>query len=273
MAFKLCVRSEIAAGLDETHRFEHWADQAPGTAYYDVHTSVIERHETCVPTLRRILSGKSLRILESGCGTGRWMVYLERLGQVTYGIDDSAAPLLVAKTHAAGLRLARADAVASPFPDNTFDAAFSSYVAEHFADGPEPLFREIHRVLKPDGLLLVVVPYNNLFRKVFTNRVLTAFYWLCRLRGVGVTFTEFHYSRREMDGFLQRSGFRIEHIEPDDFRAPWAKGLSEDLGRLVAGPGSWEMNRAGRLLARTLNSLSPWICCSGIFYAARATKS
>ena len=46
-----------------------------------------------------------------------------------------------------------------------------------------------------------------------------------------------------MDGFLRRTGFRVEHVEPDDFRLPWAKGLSLDLGRFVlprgAPTGSW----------------------------------
>jgi SAM-dependent methyltransferase len=274
MPFKQYVRAEIAAGLDETYQFETWADEVRGKEYYDVHVSVIEERETCVPTLRRALAGGRKRILESGCGTGRWMAFFERLGHEAYGVDDSPGPLGVARRHAPEMRLVRADVLACPFKDASFDAVFSSYVAEHFDDGPETLFGEIHRLLAPNGLLLVVVPYNNWFRRLFTNRALQCFYWLSRVRGRPVTFTEYRYSLAEMDGFLKRTGFRIEHVEPDDFRLPWAKGLSLDLGPLVlprGAEGTWEVNGFGRLLARALGAISPWICCAGIFCVARKT--
>ena len=272
VAFKQYVRAEIAAGLDETYQFETWAADSPGRAYYDVHLSVIDERETCVPILSRVLDGRGKRILESGCGTGRWMAFFERLGHHAYGVDDSPGPLRVARRHDPALRLARADAVQTPFAAQSFDAVFSSYVAEHFEDGPEDLFREIHRLLRPDGLLLVVVPYNNIFRRLFTNRALQCFYLLARLRGQPLAFTEFRYSRREMAGFLRRSGFRIEQVAPDDFRLPWAKGLSLDLGPLVlprGGRGTWELNRLGRILGRVLNGISPWLSCAGVLYVAR----
>lgn len=276
MAFKLFVRREIAERLDETYQFEQWANDSAGQDYYDIHCSVIDERETSVPTIQHALSGTGKRILESGCGTGRWMAYFERLGHLAFGVDDSAMPLRLAKQRAPSFRLVRGDAVVSPFKTGSFDAVFSSYVAEHFENGPEPLFREIHRVLKPDGLILVVVPYNNLFRRLFTNRVLQGFYAYCGLTGRDVAFTELHFSRAEMDGFLTRSGFVIERVEPDDFKLPWAKGLSVDLGRFIMPrpfvPGSWEVNGVGQVIARTLNSISPWICCSGIFYVARAAK-
>jgi SAM-dependent methyltransferase len=273
MAFKQYVRAEIAAGLDETYQFETWAAGTPGRAYYDVHLSVIDARETCVPTLRRVLEGTGKRVLESGCGTGRWMAFFERLGHRAFGIDDSAGPLRVARAHDPALRLARADIVTSPFKDACFDAVFSSYVAEHFENGPEPLLREIHRLLKPDGVLALIVPYNNLFRRLVTNHLLRGFYLLSRLRGRPLAFTEYRYTRDEMERFLGASGFAIAHCEPDDFRLPWAKGLSLDLGPWLrprgADAGSWEMNAFGRALARTLHAVSPWTTCAGILLIAR----
>jgi len=272
MPFKQYVRADIAAGLDETYQFETWAEDVRGEEYYDVHVSVIEERETCVPTLRRVLSGGRKRILESGCGTGRWMAFFERLGLQAYGVDDSPGPLRVAHRHVPEMRLARADVLQCPFKGNTFDAVFSSYVAEHFDEGPEALFREIHRLLKPDGLLLVVVPYNNWFRRLFTHRVLQGYYAVSRWRARDLAFTEYRYSHGEMSGFLDRSGFRIEHVEPDDFRLPWGKGLSLDLGRRVLDGGDWELNRMGRALKRVLDGVSPWLSCAGILFVARAVK-
>jgi SAM-dependent methyltransferase len=273
MPFKQYVRAEIAEHLDETYRFEHWAADLRGREYYDVHVSVIEEHETCVPTLRRVLGGRGLRILESGCGTGRWMAFFERLGHVPIGVDDSAGALGAARAYDGAIRLVRGDIVTSPFRSESFDAVFSSYVAEHFEDGPDDLLREIRRVLKPGGLLILIVPYDNLFRRLWTDRVLQAFYLLSRLRGRPLAFTEHRFSRAELTACVERSGFRIEHVEPDDFRPPWAKGLSLDLGPLVRRRGTkwgaWELNAFGNALARTLNAISPWICAAGILIVAR----
>jgi SAM-dependent methyltransferase len=272
MAFKQFVRAEIAAGLDETYQFEQWSIEASGDAYYDVHLAVIEEFETCIPMLRRVLSGRDLRILESGCGTGRWMAYFERLGHRAFGIDDSPGPLRVAHRHKPTMRLTRGDVVQSPFLDESFDVVFSSYVAEHFEDGPVMLLRELHRVLKPNGLLLLIVPYNNTFRRWITNRVLRAFYAVAALRLQPLAFTEFRYTEPEVRSFLQQADFDVEHAEPDDFHLPLGKGLSLDLGPLVlARPGTWELNAIGRMLARVLNGISPWLCCAGIMCVARKT--
>jgi SAM-dependent methyltransferase len=272
MPFKQLVRAEVAAGLDETYRFEQWADDAPGAAYYDVHVSVIEARESSVALLRAVLPAGG-RILESGCGTGRWMAYFNRLGLRAVGVDDSPGPLGVARRHDPDLVLVRGDAVASPFRSASFDAVFSAYVAEHFEDGPGALLAELHRVLKPGGVLVLVVPYDSPFRRLVTHRVLQAYYWLARRRGQALAFTEYRFSRAEVRSLLEHAGFHIERLEPDDYRYPWAKGLCVDLGPLVRPrrlpPGSWELNGFGRLLARGLAALSPWAGAAGILAVAR----
>ncbi len=46
-----------------------------------------------------------------------------------------------------------------PFPDNHFDAVYHSQVLEHFSKDKAPAFiKECFRVLKPDGIIRVVVP-------------------------------------------------------------------------------------------------------------------
>jgi len=62
--------------------------------------------------------------------------------------------------------------------------------------------QEITNALKPGGLFIVVVPYNNAFRRLVVNPALRLFYLIWKLRGKGLGFTEFRYTKAEMDGFL-----------------------------------------------------------------------
>lgn len=278
MSFKQYLRDEVTKGLDETYKAEEsWAKDFPGKAYFDLHLSTIEKHEMAVPTFRRFLSGGGMKVLESGCGTGRWMAYFEKLGNRSFGVDDSWGPLRMARAHDPEMNIIRADALATPFGESCFDAVFSSYVAEHFEQGPEVLFREIHRVLKPKGLFFVVVPFNNTFRRFVVNPTLRFLYAIWKLRGKGLGFTEFRYTKAEMDGFLQRTSFEVIELHPDDFFPPWSKGLFVDLCdvgcffRYEPKP-PYEFGRIGTAVTRLIRRFGIWHSCGGIFYVARANK-
>jgi len=277
MSFKQYLRQEITKGLDETYTEEHWAKSTPGKAYYDVHLSTIEQHEMATPVFREFLGKGGMRILESGCGTGRWMAFFEKLGNRAFGVDDSWGPLRVAREHDPAMNLARANALATPFRTGVFDAAFSSYVAEHFEEGPEALFREIHRVLKPNGLFFVVVPFNNAFRRLVVNPSLRFFYALWKLRRKALGFTEYRYTKAEMDGFLAHTNFEVVRVVPDDYFLPWSKGLFVDLcdvGSFVhfEHKPPYEFGRFGQSVVRAIQRPGLWYSCEGIFYVTRARK-
>ncbi len=105
---------------------------------------------------------KSHRVLDLGCGTATLTVLIKRTYpevEIT-GIDIDPKILYIAKSKAkkAGvdIKLEQGSAFELPYPDNSFDRIVSSLVIHHLThENKARTFREVFRVLKPDGELHV----------------------------------------------------------------------------------------------------------------------
>jgi SAM-dependent methyltransferase len=115
---------------------------------YRIVRDVLERHLT--PT-----RGREALLLDLGCGPGNLLDLLAPYGK-SYGSDFSQDALRFCFERA-HTRLFRADFQALPLPGESFDVVTCVDVLEHLADDARAL-RELHRVLRPSGLLVLTVP-------------------------------------------------------------------------------------------------------------------
>jgi SAM-dependent methyltransferase len=93
------------------------------------------------------------RLLEVGCSRGFLTRLVQQVAPDTRGVDLNAEAIARGVTH--GLSVMDAQHLA--FDDETFDKVFSFHCIEHIPDLGAAL-REIGRVLRPGGLLLLVYP-------------------------------------------------------------------------------------------------------------------
>lgn len=125
--------------------------------------------------------GKSC--LDAGCGGGRFMVALARLGtREVKGIDISATAVALANERLKKRGLLHAEArtasvLAIPFPDHSFDYVVSSGVIHH-TPNPKGAFKELVRVLRPGGKLFLSV-YGKGGLKWLTNDIFR--YSICKI--------------------------------------------------------------------------------------------
>lgn len=97
--------------------------------------------------------GTGARVLDLGCGAGFLSNYLASRGHAVTGIDTTEENLAVARAHDPTGRVDyhRADALALPFPDRSFDVVCAMDLIEH-VEQPARLVAEASRVLAPGGL-------------------------------------------------------------------------------------------------------------------------
>ena len=226
-------------------------------------------------TIRRVFEKylpRDGKILESGCGLGRWLFFLRKRGYDVTGIDLVEHAVKTAKAYDPEAPVFVDDVLHGRFPDKSFNAVISLGVVEHFEEGPEKAFTEIKRLLTSDGLLFLSVPTQNLFRLLLINHLKRAKMYLCKLAGHEYLFEEYRYTRRQMTSLLIEAGFEICEMVPDDYEPPKSMGLYVDLPFLRHKQQRWEMNSFGKLVDRFLRSISPWLSCSSTLWVCRTKE-
>ena len=216
---------------------------------------------------------KEWSILEAGCGLGRWMIHLDDLGYSMSGIDRSKPAIEKLKNIRPKLNLTVGDISSMPYDDGQFDAVLSVGVIEHDPNGPENMLQEMYRILKEDGLMILIVPVENVLRLLVHRPLCAVRYSILNILGKKLEFEEFRFSVKDIIKRAENSGLEIVEYSWVDLTPPdMSYTLWVDWGNLFRNTKSDEpftLNGGGRITKRLLNSLSPWSIGEGIAIAAR----
>jgi len=194
---------------------------------------------------------KKLRVLEPGCGRGRLLKALHRLGCDCTGLERPDFPA----GHTDGsIRFAAGDVYHMPFPDNSFDLVILWYVLEHLAD-PATALRESVRVLRRGGRLLIAVPnidswQSRIFKRNWTH--------------LDVPRHTHHFSRESLSLLADKAGLKPVTCKGCDFEQCMFGFVQSGLNAL------FPVSRLNRLFCRikTTRSLTEYMeCCAWLLVA------
>ncbi len=106
---------------------------------------------------RERFGGRKLSFLDAGCGTGWHVRALREAGHEATGIDDSERQILRARENDPYSRFVRGSMLSLPFPADAFDVAYAINSLHHLDSlaAQDAAFRELLRVVKPGGLVIV----------------------------------------------------------------------------------------------------------------------
>ncbi len=135
------------------------ADYSKIASFYDKGRSLSAQNTAMWLDLITKLSGasKGARVLDLGCGTGRFSLPMAtRLGFNVTGADSSAEMLAKAeqKDSNSDVNWMLTDAGALTFPSGSFEVVFMSHLLHH-VDSPLAVLKECRRVLFPSGVVLI----------------------------------------------------------------------------------------------------------------------
>ena len=141
------------------------------------------------------------------------------------------------------------DGRALPYEDNSFDAAFSVSVLEHIPDNGDSLaLRELVRVVRPGGVIVVTTPFDLQHRDTFVQRTV---YERSSERGEPVFF-ERHYDHETLRvRLLDTPGTRVEDLQLWGERGIGVERLMGRLGRARVLLSPFEALLASGVLRRS----------------------
>jgi len=135
----------------------HWQQIANNIFTFNAYVSA--RYQQ---VLKVIPKDKSLKILDIGCGDGvlSWKLFNQTKSKIT-GVDTDEHSLKFARKEIqkrnARANFIKANAHKLPFKNNSFDVIIATEIIEHL-EKPQIMLREIKRVLKPKGQVIITTP-------------------------------------------------------------------------------------------------------------------
>jgi len=109
---------------------------------------------------------KGDKLLDVGCGDGTVGYFSKNNYKFIYGIDVSETALKIAEQRSIITKKININDETFPFEDNYFDAVICLDVIEHVFE-PVDLIKEISRVLKKEGILVISTPNIRYWHHLF----------------------------------------------------------------------------------------------------------
>jgi len=218
-----------------------------------------------------------LKVLEAGCGIGRWVIPMSQEKYNVTGIEikEEAINVIAQNYSSENLTLVVGDIFNMPFPDNSFDIVISLGVLEHF-EHKHTLVKAIvehKRIMKEDGIFIITVPHISLIRFLFHLPFIKLVSFVRYFKGKREYFTEYRYTGNEFGKILKKNNLKIIDKIYDDLLPPYNFGLTVDypINKFFRSKDNiqYKLNKTGISFFRFFWNIHPVFISGGIGFICK----
>ncbi len=124
-----------------------------GNEYNNIRLDTKNDRENVIEIIKKYANSKHKKILDIGCGTGKYGEMMQENGYKVVGIDKSETQINQAKQL---IEAYKVDATNLPFEDESFDVCTMIIMIQQLSKEDRiKAFEEVHRVLKTNGILII----------------------------------------------------------------------------------------------------------------------
>ncbi len=167
----------------------------------------------------RIANHSPSRILDVGFGNGAIISAFSDRGIDSVGIEVNEGFVKKAREQFPNTEFRHYDGIQFPFEDASFDTVLLNDVLEHISyHNIEQVMKEVHRVLKPAGLVYISV--MNRWQLIEPHTLIPLLTWLPRVAWHPVCkrvrnkdyINYWPYTRKRLDSLLERRNFKFTDL-------------------------------------------------------------
>jgi SAM-dependent methyltransferase len=189
---------------DEQYWYNYWKARLDADYYLSAEAKPLASDELG-KVLLQSMPPQGLH-LEAGCGAGYWVAALKHHGFNIEGIEYTQNLVELVHSVYPQLPIRWGNALNIDTPNDYYDSYLSFGVVEHRIEGPEPFLAEAYRILKPQGKIVISVPFFGPIRR------LKSWLSLYDTKQPVLPFFQYGFTQRQFTAHLQQAGFAIEAI-------------------------------------------------------------
>lgn len=196
-----------------------------GKSKYPIHPKHLIKNTSEANFLKYI--GKKDIVLDVGCGNGQNAIKAAMKAGKVFGFDTDEQMLNIAQKTSLFNKIEKitefknASAEKSfPYKNNVFDKVMFLGVLEHLIDRDSAM-KEVYRVLKDNGKLILGIPNSNTEWKITQRRF--------GINSITDPDHKIEYDKQQIEEMLIMNNFRIEKLLPTAYDTPWA-GIIDVIG-------------------------------------------
>jgi ubiquinone/menaquinone biosynthesis C-methylase UbiE len=209
------LREEILTAAGQVAEGNEWyvSDQLAGQRCGVYRHNMRLRYDYVVNHLESIdTEGKTL--VDLGCGDGQWSVEIShRYNLKLVGIDYNSLRLERYIKNVPRAEARFGSCLEIPFADDSADIVMFHQVLEHIPK-PEAALREIHRILRPGGWLILSVPNEGTWLKQKVQ------YKFIEPNALATSDHVNFYTRSSLRSVLETNGFFVTQLDALGFYFP-----------------------------------------------------